>query len=147
MQEDISDVECLLFPVDPLARAFPHEWKVSLFRRRAKRDADGVFRYECPICKHKFDHLSLEYLHGDHIWPYSLCGETTRENFRVICGSCNSAKSNYIDSVIRSALGSGDFRRMVFDFLKTLENAGNPLMDHRLEDFIGARPEGSPKGQ
>lgn len=103
---------------DPLSRQFPAGWKDVWFRRLAERDPDGVWRYACPLCGGKFDHRDIHYLQGDHVWPYSLFGETTWVNYQLVCGACNAAKSNMLENEVRSLLGSGEFRQIVARFLR-----------------------------
>lgn len=147
MQEN-HDVAPSLFPCNPLAREFPPEWKDVWFRRKAVRCDDGVFRFECPLCHHLFDHSDIAYLQGDHIWPYSLCGESSWANYQLICGSCNASKNAFIDSQIRSILGGGEFRRMVVEYLRKAIEAGslgpdigllNLLPDDGAADLAGGR--------
>jgi 5-methylcytosine-specific restriction endonuclease McrA len=109
---------------DPISRYFPPDWKDVWFRRMASRDADGVVRYECPLCSRRFDHREINYLQGDHLWPYSLFGDTSWANYQLICGSCNAAKSNVLETEIRLALGSGEFRLIVYEFLSGRVEAG-----------------------
>jgi rubredoxin len=78
---------------------------------------DGIAHFECPLCRKLFDHSDIRYLQGDHIWPYSLCGETSWTNYQLICGSCNAAKSDFIDNEIRRLLGAGEFRSIVRGYL------------------------------
>ena len=59
------------------------------FRMLGEAQPDGGQLYECPICLRKFDHTEIHSLAGDHIWPYSLFGATTWENYQVICENCN----------------------------------------------------------
>jgi hypothetical protein len=56
--------------------------------RRAVYERDG---FECQHCGANED-LSL-----DHIHPYSLGGEDTAENLRVLCRSCNSKKGARVE--------------------------------------------------
>jgi hypothetical protein len=112
-------------PSDPLSRSFPPGWKDIWFRTRGNREIDGVWRYTCPICNKKFDHAFIDHLQGDHIWPYSLFGETSWENFQLICGNCNAGKSNFVHTEIRKALGSGMFRNRVATFLKQMNVLGH----------------------
>src|SRR5437588_6921592 len=86
---------------EPLARSFPAGWKDVWFRRQAAPDQHGAMIYRCPICARGFDHTMIDYLQGDHIWPYSLFGETAWTNYQLICGNCNAAKSNRLDTEIR----------------------------------------------
>lgn len=76
--------------------------------------------YRCPMCQNDFDHSDIDFLEGDHIWPYSMFGETSWENYQLLCGSCNASKKNFMDREIRAALGGGDFRRLVLNYLRSL---------------------------
>ncbi len=58
------------------------------------------------------------------MWPYSLFGDTSWANYQLIYGACNVAKSNLLETEIRHALGSGEFRRMVSQFLREEVEAG-----------------------
>jgi hypothetical protein len=116
------------FPADPLARQFPSEWKSIYFRRQALRGQDGVARYRCPLCNGLFDHSDIDSLAGDHIWPYSLCGETSWQNYQLLCSSCNGRKSNFVGIDLRKVLGEGAFRELVTKFLREqVENKRLPL--------------------
>jgi hypothetical protein len=133
MSGDCRGIEPLNFRSDPLARDFPASWKDVLFRRLAKLSSDGLYRYECPMCANSFDHSEITYLQGDHIWPYSLFGETSWANFQLICGKCNLRKSNSIDGEIRKALANGTFRGEIKKYLDGLVQSG------QLEDKLVAR--------
>ncbi len=74
--------------------------------------------------------MDINYLQGDHVWPYSLFGDTTWANYQLVCGACNAAKSNVLETEIRLALGSGEFRRIVSQFLSERLKAG------KLSQFI-----------
>jgi hypothetical protein len=106
-----------IFKSLPLARTFPPEWRDVWFRRQARSDEHGVIKYICPLCGRGFDHRQIEHLQGDHIWPYSLFGETSWSNYQLICGSCNAAKGNRLENDVRRVLGAGEFRRIVSEFL------------------------------
>jgi hypothetical protein len=126
MPEDreVLDEPPLFFPSEPLARQFSKEWRDIRFRRGAKRCADGVLRYECPICERRFDHTEIDFLQGDHIWPYSLFGESSWANYQLICGSCNARKRDFVDRTVRQILGDGSFRRLVCDYLRDAARTG-----------------------
>ncbi|MBL0185186.1 MAG: HNH endonuclease [Candidatus Obscuribacter sp.] len=94
--------------------------------------------YECPVCQRLFDHSNIRYLHGDHIWPYSIFGDTSWGNYRLICGSCNSIKSNLIDLEVRSVLGSGTFRVLVKNHLAKAMEEGKIQKHLILEEIIGS---------
>jgi 5-methylcytosine-specific restriction endonuclease McrA len=81
---------------------------------------DGTAKYQCPICCKWFDHTDIDDLQGDHVWPYSLFGDTAWENYQLICGRCNAAKGNYMETELRRAIGRGDFREMVVSHLRRL---------------------------
>ena len=108
------------FPCDPVSREFPPDWKDVWFRIHAVAGTDGLPRLECPLCHRWFDHTQISFLQGDHIWPYSMFGETAWENYQLICGACNAAKSNCLDREVRRVLGKGEFRRMVHEYLCAL---------------------------
>ncbi|MDZ4685113.1 MAG: HNH endonuclease [Planctomycetaceae bacterium] len=78
----------------------------------------------CPICRKGFDHTEIEYLQGDHIWPYSLFGESSWANYQLICGSCNARKRDFVEHAIRLVLGDGSFRRIVCGHLEEAVAAG-----------------------
>jgi hypothetical protein len=122
---------------DPQSRIFPVGWKDVWFRRCARRDSDGVVRYTCPICEKKFDHSLIDHLQGDHIWPYSLFGDTSWENYQLICGSCNATKKNRLDTDIREVLGAGEFRSIVACFLDKQVQAGLLTRDAVLSGILG----------
>jgi len=111
------------FPVDPLARHFPTQWRNVWFRRNAIISEDGTVRYQCPLCRRWFDHTYIDDMQGDHVWPYSLFGETVWENYQLICGNCNAGKGNFVETELRRALGRGDFRCMVASHLARLLDA------------------------
>ncbi len=99
-----------------------------MFRLGGKKDDNlgGVY-YTCPICEKKFDFRSFSELQGDHIWPYSLFGETTWENYQLICGKCNKQKGNHLDGDVHRVLGSGKFRELVSMFLQEKVETGGGL--------------------
>lgn len=138
MQPDKCKVAPLNFQCDPLTRFFPSEWKDIWFRRYSKEYNDGIPQYECPLCKKLFNHSNIGYLQGDHIWPYSMCGETSWANYRLICGSCNVAKRDYIDHSIRKLLGRSEFRQLVAGYLQGVlsqEQLESPII---LQDILGS---------
>ena len=138
MSDDCSKVKPpAYFESNSLSRDFPIAWRDVWFRRYSKAGDDGIYRYECPVCKTQFDHGNISYLQGDHIWPYSLCGDTSWGNYRLICGSCNASKSNFVDTVIRGSLGDGSFRRLVEQFLRELVAQGKLSEEKLLDDLLG----------
>lgn len=120
MSENRHDLDepPLYFSCDPLARQFPPAWRDIRFRRSALNTAEGELVYYCPICKGAFDHTDIDYLQGDHIWPYSLFGDSSWANYQLICGSCNARKRAFIDDSVRRVLGDGSFRQFVCDYLR-----------------------------
>lgn len=126
MPEHIEGIDepPLFFPCDVLARQFPAAWRDIRFRRSATRTPEGQLLYYCPICKAGFDHTDIEYLQGDHIWPYSLFGETSWANYQLICGSCNARKRDFLEDAIRQILGEGRFRKSACDYLRIAANEG-----------------------
>jgi hypothetical protein len=80
----------------------------------------------------------IDYLHGDHIWPYSLFGETNWANYQLICGDCNASKSNKLDADVRKALGADAFRLRVVTFLLEQVDAGQLPMDVVLKSIVGS---------
>ena len=120
----------------PLARAFPLGWKDIYFRRLACRDDDGVVRYDCPLCGRRFDHRDINYLQGDHVWPYSVFGESSWANYQLICGNRNASKSNKLETGVRRVLGDGEFRRMVSTFLRGQIEAGKLASDPALQTML-----------
>ena len=107
----------LYITCDPLARDFPSGWKDVWFRRHATRNQDKLPEYECPGCRRHFSHFEIDDLQGDHIWPYSLFGQSTWENYWLLCRWCNARKSNYVAREFRQALGTGEFRKRIVEFL------------------------------
>lgn len=79
----------------------------------------------------------INYLHGDHIWPFSLFGETTWENYQLICGDCNLTKSARLDADVRAALGQHEFRRRIMAFLEEQIEAGAIAEDAVLRSILG----------
>jgi hypothetical protein len=138
MQENSDNLAPLLFPADPSARMFPPEWRDVWFRRRSIEGPDGLSRYHCPACGKAFDHSDIDFLQGDHIWPYSLFGETSWGNYRLICGSCNASKSNFVEATIRKALGRGEFRLLIGRYLQQMLEDGALISDRPLEEFLGS---------
>jgi hypothetical protein len=102
---------------NPLDRTFPTEWKNTYFRRTATNNEEGRVSYICPLCREAFSHEDIDLLQGDHVWPWSFFGETSWENYRLICSKCNVLRSNKLDSIIRQTLGQGEFRELVISFL------------------------------
>jgi 5-methylcytosine-specific restriction endonuclease McrA len=123
----------------PLSRTFPEGWKDIVFGRSGKADTeDGAFYYACPICGGKFDFSSIGDLEGDHIWPYSLFGETTWENYQLICGKCNAQKRDHLNVGIRKVLGSGEFRKSVTAFLQEKVEDGELPKDVVIKSILAA---------
>ncbi|HEY8096695.1 MAG TPA: HNH endonuclease signature motif containing protein [Methylobacter sp.] len=111
-----------------------------MFRLAGERDTEqGVFYYTCPICESKFDFRSIDHLQGDHVWPYSLFGETTWENYQLICGKCNKQKGNRLDVDVRRALGSGKFRKLVTKFLQEKVETGELTADAVIKSLLAAK--------
>jgi len=79
----------------------------------------------------------ISYLHGDHVWPYSLFGETTWDNYQLICGDCNLNKSNRLDIDVRKALGADEFRQRVRDFLREQVDRGALAEDVVVRSLLG----------
>lgn len=82
----------------------------------------------------------IEYLQRDHRWPYSLFGETSWPNYQLICGSCNAAKSNRLDSDVRRLLGSGAFRSQVVAYLQKHVEQGTIASDVILKSILSCPP-------
>ena len=117
------------FPCDCRDRTFPPEWKDYWFRQEARIEEDGIYCIYCPLCRFRFDHSTLKFLTADHIWPYSLFGETVWENYQLLCISCNSRKKDKIDTEIRDILGHGEFRNILQHFVQE--------KDPHLAGFLG----------
>jgi 5-methylcytosine-specific restriction endonuclease McrA len=126
---------------DPLSRDFPEGWKDIIFRRSIRRD-NGVCYYTCPICRKNFDHSSIDHLHGDHVWPYSLFGATKWENYQLICGNCNSTKGNRLNREVRRVLGTGSFHNLVATFLQEKIETGALTEDAVLRSILAAPVSG-----
>ena len=94
-----------------------------------------------PRTRHGFEQRR-HHLQGDHIWPYSLFGETIWSNYQLICGSCNAAKGNRLEGDVRKILGDGEFRRMVREFIQRRVESGDLAAD----SFIRQLLDGDPKG-
>jgi 5-methylcytosine-specific restriction endonuclease McrA len=124
-------------PCDPLSRYFPAGWKDYYFRACGKPDLARGYVYYCPICQKGFDHSEIDFLEGDHIWPYSMFGETSWENYQLICGSCNASKTDFVEHQIRSALGAGDFRRLIVEQLGRLREKGLIADSALLRQLLG----------
>jgi hypothetical protein len=123
---------------DPLSRVFSAGWKDYYFRAYGQADSERGYVYRCPICQKSFDHSEIDFLEGDHIWPYSMFGETSWENYQLICGSCNASKSNFLERQIRTALGTGDFRRLIIELLSQLREKGEIADTAQLCQLLGA---------
>jgi hypothetical protein len=124
-------------PCDPLGRIFPPGWKNCYFRAYGRSDPERGFVYRCPMCRKDFDHSDIDFLEGDHIWPYSMFGDTSWQNYQLLCGSCNASKKNFIDREIRAALGSGDFRGLVLDYLRKLFEQQKIADTDQLRNLLG----------
>ena len=123
---------------NPTARIFPKHLKSTFFRRALS--GTGKDYYECPICKKHFDHTLVDScLVGDHIWPYSLMGETSEENYQLLCGACNVRKKDFINNEVRKVLGDGSFREMAFNHLAEHLDKMNIPHNMRLEDYVSLR--------
>jgi hypothetical protein len=129
---EVIDEAPLFHSCSPLARQFPPAWRDIRFRRSAIKTDDGSLQYHCPICKKGFDHTDVDFLQGDHIWPYSLFGETSWANYQLICGSCNARKRDFVDSSVRKVLGEGAFRKLVCDFLRSAAEKGQIRPDEMI---------------
>ncbi len=123
----------------PLSRTFPEGWKDIMFRRSGKDIENGVPYYACPICGRKFDFSSIDHLQGDHIWPYSLFGDTTWENYQLICGECNAKKRDRLEGEVRRVLGSGKFRELVTAFLQKKVETGELRKDAVIKNIFAAK--------
>jgi 5-methylcytosine-specific restriction endonuclease McrA len=140
MSSDCQEVEeaPAFIPCDLRSRTFPPAWKGVWFRRRSHVGDEGLPIYKCPLCRRDFDHSMLDYLQGDHVWPHSLFGETSWNNYQLICGNCNAAKSNSLDGEVRTLLGAGEFRRQVALFLKKHVELGNLASDAVMANMLSA---------
>jgi hypothetical protein len=103
---------------EPTSRNFPYDWKNAWFRRHAVAQEDGPPEYVCPLCGKRFTHEGIDLLEGDHVWPYSLFGDTSWDNYRLICTTCNTSRGNVIEKKLRRVLGSGAFRKLVLEYLE-----------------------------
>lgn len=112
------------YPCHPTARYFPSGWKSVWFRRNSTVNQSGVREYACPYCERAFTAHDLDVLQGDHIWPYSLFGPTTWDNYHLICGRCNARKGNWLDEDIRKILSTQAFRKQLIDYIA----ANNPII-------------------
>ena len=88
----------------------------------------------------RFDHRDIDYLQGDHVWPYSLFGESSWANYQLICGNCNASKSNKLETDVRRVLGDGEFRNMVSRFLCQQIETGKLLTDPLLLKTLAVVP-------
>ena len=79
----------------------------------------------------------MDYLHGDHIWPFSLFGETSWDNYQLICGDCNRTKSNRLNVDIRKVLGALEFRAVVKSRLQALVATGTLNEDAVSRSILG----------
>ncbi len=102
---------------DPLNRDFPLSWKNTFFRRNAIIGPSGNLQFVCPLCQKAFTHKDIDSMHGDHIWPWSLFGDSSWQNYRLLCGECNMSRGNRLNVVIRKCLGSGEFRKILQEFI------------------------------
>jgi len=123
---------------DALSRFFPPEWKDIYFRRFSRPSSHNIHTYECPLCGKQFTHEDIDQLQGDHVWPYSLFGETAWDNYQLICGGCNAAKGNRIEKDLRSVLGSGEFRSNVGSYLKIKVEQGVIDEDQIIRQLVKA---------
>jgi len=73
--------------VDP-KRRFSQDDK-DLLLSSMTPDTDGL--YECAVCR---QHFTPNELQVDHKTPWSLGGRTVLSNAQLLCGACNSRKSN-----------------------------------------------------
>jgi len=94
-----------------------------------------MLEYQCPGCRRWFDHSVLDELQADHIWPYSLFGETSWDNYRLLCARCNRKKSNLLDTEVRVALGNKAFREQITIFLREALPHRNTEHDVFLRDL------------
>ena len=78
----------------------------------------------------------INYLHGDHVWPYSLFGETSWGNYQLVCGDCNLSKGNRLDGDIRKALTTLSFREKIATYLNAQVASGSLSRDKVLADII-----------
>lgn len=77
-------------PVNPFSyggrhpRKFPDELRILKYLQQ-----EGV----CPCCNKRFN---LDYMEGDHIYPWSKGGWTAWSNLQMLCKDCNNKKSDTI---------------------------------------------------
>ena len=72
----------------------PYAGRLLNLRAFDKRDKIAAYSKQngvCPICKKHFEFDEME---GDHIIPWSKCGQTVHDNCQMLCKSCNSKKTD-----------------------------------------------------
>jgi 5-methylcytosine-specific restriction endonuclease McrA len=82
------------------ARANPQS--IDFIRHKTKREVRTLLRYQvlrrdhfrCRLCGRSPATDPAVQLHVDHIHPWSLGGETIKENLQTLCDTCNGGKAD-----------------------------------------------------
>jgi 5-methylcytosine-specific restriction endonuclease McrA len=94
-RDHIEKVVILLVEITKIAE--PSTGRVNSVKRQLR--ANGA--YKCYVCgravQYNDDTLD-DYAELEHIWPNSLGGPNTDENFDIACKKCNKAKEDYMDA-------------------------------------------------
>ena len=67
--------------------------KLRTFDEKTKAEVYEKQHGKCAMCEKNFD---IEFMHADHILPWSKGGLTVPENCQMLCVECNTRKSNKI---------------------------------------------------
>lgn len=78
----------------PIKRRTSRNIPLGLRFKILKRD-----NFKCVLCGRHPASDPTVILHVDHIYPWSLGGETVLENLRILCSSCNIGKSDDVEEI------------------------------------------------
>lgn len=109
--EDIAgyseeDIGCKIFGhVCPVFWAASGATETVAYRRQGRRIPRDIMlkvvRRDNHVCQKCHTYVPDDQIEFDHLIPYSKGGPTTVDNLRLLCRTCNRAKADTLEGIIR----------------------------------------------